>query len=343
MNPKDNRYLFQTDVGRIEMRRRDIHVPAKGQALIRIKRAGICGSDVHYFREGQMGQFLFSPYEPGHEAAGVVVALGEGATKFNIGERVVIEPQVPCGKCDLCRSGYYNLCENIAWLSGGTTPGVFADYVCTDESALFKMPEGMTFQQGAMVEPAAVAVHAIRRAQVAPGEKAIIIGMGPIGLLTLQAFRAAGGCEAICLDVEPARLAMAEKLGATRTINSATDDVDLTGVADVLFETAGAIATTAKAFEMVRIAGRVCQIGWPKGGIVPVNVAKLVQNELRYIGVHKYAGEFPAAIRLISNGSIDVDCLVTHTFPLESAMEAFSLICTHPEKVIKVEFTNDDM
>ena len=183
-----NRYLYQTDVGKIETRIGEVPIPGDHQVRIKIKACGICGSDVHYFAEGLMGEWHFSPYSPGHEAAGIVDALGKDVTGLKVGDRVTIEPHVPCGQCKYCRSGFYNLCEKQIWLSGTNVQGVFADYVCTDQVAVFPIPDSMTFRQAAMTEPAAVGVHAVHRAKFCPGDTGIIAGLGTIGLLTLQAF-----------------------------------------------------------------------------------------------------------------------------------------------------------
>lgn len=333
-----NRFLYQTGVGRIEMRQGALPVPGPQQVRIRIKACGICGSDIHYFAEGAMGEWTFSPYSPGHEAAGVVDSVGSQVKNFKPGDRVTIEPHVPCGKCTLCRSGYYNLCAGQVWLSGTGVQGTFADYVCTDEVAVFKIPDSMTFEQAAMVEPAAVALHTINRASFRPGDTGIIIGLGPIGLLTLQAFKAAGGGSAICLDVIPSRLDLAARLGADRTINTQTEQVDLSRTANVVFETSGAHSVMENVLGYATVGGCVAQVGWPRGGRVNMNVARLIQNELTYVGVHKYAGEFPATINLIADGRIQVDALITHTYPLQRCMEAFQMASGHPEETIKVLF-----
>ena len=335
-----NRYLFQPAIGRMEMRVGDVPQPGARQVRVRVMACGICGSDLHYFAEGAMGEWSFSPYMPGHEAAGIVEAVGEGVTTCKVGDRVTIEPQTPCGTCYLCRHGFYNLCQKLVWLSGAGVQGVFADYVCTDETSVFPIPEQMTFQQGAMVEPAAVALHAVNRATFKPGDTGIILGMGTIGLLTLQAFKAAGGGKAICVDVLPSRLALAKELGADMTLNAQEEPVDLERKGNVVFETAGAHATVEKVLEMAKIGGCVAQIGWPRGGKVQMNVARLIQNELTYVGVHKYAGEFPGTIKLIADGRIRVDPLITDTYALEECQAAFERAAKHPDQALKVMFLN---
>jgi L-iditol 2-dehydrogenase len=325
---------------RFTIKEEPIPAPGPEEALVRVRANGICGSDIHFFREGRLGNFVVTdPYLPGHEACGVVEALGQGVRNCRVGDRVVIEPGVPCGRCEYCRGGRYNLCPGVVFLSAPPTDGTFCDYLAIRADCLHLMPEGMTFEQGAMVEPAAVAVHAVNRARVAPGASGLILGCGPIGLLALQAFKASGGCHAICVDQARSRAEKAGELGADRVF-SVEDHPDLTDSADVVFETAGSSAATALAFQCARPGGTVVQVGWPEENCVSLDIAAFLGKELDYVSVNRYANAFPTAIEWISGGRIETDALVTHRFGLDATAEAFQFASEHRDEVIKAIVAN---
>lgn len=334
-----NRCLYLDPQHRLKLVLQPKPVPTSGQALVRITANGICGSDIHFYKDGRLGNFIVDrPYIPGHEACGVIEALGENTHGFAVGQRVVIEPGIPCGHCKLCRQGRYNLCPEVVFLSAPPIDGTFCDNLCVSVHALHPMPDHMTDAQGAMVEPAAVAVHAVMRSKMRPGASAAIIGMGPIGLLTLQAFKAAGGAHVTCLDFMPERLKAAKAMGADEAL---TPDALLTdSFADVVFETAGSAAGSASMPLLAAPGGVMVQVGWPGGNLVTFDVAACIDKELEYRTVNRYANAFSTAISWISDGRIDVSGLITHTFDLAHADEAFAFAAQHPDKVLKVLVTN---
>lgn len=255
------------------------------------------------------------------------------------GDRVVVEPGVPCGRCAVCRSGRYNLCPDVVFLSAPPTDGTFCDYIVIRADSLHAMPEGMTDEQGAMVEPTAVAVHAVNRAGMITGRSGLILGCGPIGLLTLQAFKAAGGDRAICVDVVRSRIEKALELGADEAFTVA-DGADLANSADVVFETAGSNAATALGFEYARPGGVVVQVGWPEENCVGLDVAVFLTKELDYVSVNRYANAFPTAIGWIADGRVKAEPLITHRFGLDDVAEAFRFAHEHRDEVIKVLVEN---
>ncbi|MCX7012021.1 MAG: alcohol dehydrogenase catalytic domain-containing protein [Candidatus Sumerlaeota bacterium] len=181
-----NRKAYLDARHRVEVCREPVPTPGRGEALVAIKANGICGSDIHFYQEGRLGNFVVTrPYLPGHEASGEVVGVGAGVVGVSPGDRVVIEPGIPCGRCPRCRSGRYNLCPEVVFLSAPPVDGTFCDYLSIRADMLHKMPEGMSFEMGALAEPTAVAVHAVNRGAVRYGDTAAILGCGPIGLLTL--------------------------------------------------------------------------------------------------------------------------------------------------------------
>lgn len=338
--PDINRMAYLDAGHRITIRREPIPRPGAGEALVRIRANGICGSDIHFYHEGRLGNFVVTrPYVPGHEACGVVAEVGQGVTNVSAGDRVVIEPGIPCGRCGFCRGGRYNLCPTVVFLSAPPINGTFCDYLAIRADSLHPMPDGMSFEQAALAEPAAVAVHAVNRAGACSGRCAVILGCGPIGLLTLQAFKAAGGGRAICLDKLPGRREKARQLGAD--VAAGPDAAsDLSDAADVVFETAGSKAATAMAFRCARPGGTVVQVGWPEENVVPLNVADFLDRELSYLAVNRYANAFPTAIAWIADGRMRAAELITHRFPFDEIEEAFRFSLEHREEVIKTVVLN---
>lgn len=318
----------------------EVPVPKEDELLIKIVANGICGSDIHFFSEGRLGNFVVtSPYVPGHEASGTVHAIGKDSKEFIIGEKVVIEPGIPCGRCRMCMSGRYNLCKSVNFFSAPPINGTFCDYICVRSDFVHKVPESTPFEYAAMAEPAAVAVHAVNRAGAISGKDGLIFGVGPIGLLTLQAFKAMGGGRAVCVDIIDNRLELAKQLGADEIINTKNGD-NLTNKADVVFETAGSPFTTAQIFTATRPAGTAVQVGWPSNNMVNMNIADFIEKEITYTSINRYANSFPAAIQYISDGRINVKPLITHTFDFCDIAAAFRFAKDNPNQVIKVIVKN---
>ncbi len=318
----------------------EIPKPKNDEVLIKIYANGICGSDIHFYADGRLGNFVVdSPYIPGHEAAGRVVGIGECVKGFTEGAKVVIEPGIPCGRCKMCMSGRYNLCIAVIFLSAPPINGTFCDYICVRADFVHKVTESIPFEYAAMTEPAAVAVHSVNRAGEIFGKDGLIFGAGPIGLLTLQAFKAMGGGRMICVDILDNRLEVAKKLGADEIIN-AKNSKDITDMADVVFETAGSHITTSQLFTATRPAGTSVQVGWPNRNLVNMNIADFIEKEITYTSTNRYANVYPATIQYISDGRIKVKDLITHTFSFNDISKAFSFAKENPSKVIKVVVEN---
>ncbi len=334
-----NRCLYLDAQHNLTIEEREIPRPGKGEVLIKIAANGICGSDVHFFREGRLGNFVVTePYIPGHEASGTVAAVGEGVRKLREGDRVVIEPGIACGRCSLCKIGRYNLCPDVVFLSAPPINGTFCDYIAVHESFVFPIPDSLSLIDAALAEPLAVAVHAVNRARVQPGTTGIVVGAGPIGLLTLQAFKAAGGGRAICVDMIEQRLSLAKQLGADEAF--LPGDSSLLNIGDAVFETAGSSKATAGLFSMARPGGKVVQVGWPDKNLVELDVAALLDKELDYIGVNRYANAFGTAIAWLCDGRIKTQELITHRFAFDRAADAFKWAAEHPRETLKVIVEN---
>lgn len=314
---------------------------ADNEVVVRVVANGICGSDLHFFHEGRLGNFHVTvPYTPGHECSGIVMETGSTVKGLKVHDRVVIEPGIPCGVCGHCKAGRYNLCENVVFLSAPPINGTFCDFIAVRSDMVYRIPDALSFEHAALAEPAAVAVHAVNRARYANGATAVILGSGPIGLLTLQAFKAAGGGKAICVDLLDERLETARRLGADETINPAKYKGALENLGDVVFETSGNSKTTAILFGLAQSGGKAIQVGWPEKNQVGMNIADFLDKELDYIGVNRYANAFPSAIQMIAEGKIRADEMITQTFPYKSTAEAFQFAYENPAKVLKVVVVN---
>lgn len=337
-----NRKLYLNERHELSLVNEKIPKPEADEVLIKIEANGICGSDLHFYKEGRLGNFVVDrPYVPGHEASGRIVKNGKEAKRFKEGERVVIEPGIPCGHCEMCKTGRYNLCPDVLFLSAPPVNGTFCDYICVKEHFVFAVPQSLSFELAALAEPAAVAVHAVNRADIRTGTTGVIVGAGPIGLLVLQAWKASGGGKAICIDIQESRLQKALEVGADEVINPKNNQVSLENLGDVVFETAGNAQTTSRLFQMTKAGGCVVQVGWPNGNVVEMNIAELLDKELVYKGVNRYANAFDTALLWLSDGRIKGEELITHRFSLDHAKEAFDWAIGHPQETIKVIVTNE--
>jgi L-iditol 2-dehydrogenase len=320
--------------------------PAPGELLIQVAACGICGSDVHGY-DGSSGRRI-PPLVMGHEAAGVVAGAGEGVTAFHPGDRVTFDSTVYCGECPYCLRGDINLCDRreVIGVSCGEyrRNGAFAEYVTVPRQIVHRLPNAMSFAEAAMLEPVSVALHAIKVSEIRGGETALVIGAGMIGLLTLQAARAAGCSRVLIADVDPTRLRLAESLGATEVLNLSGADLSAevlnrtgSGV-DVVLEAVGRDETIQAAIQSVRKGGTVTLIGniTPQV-ILPLQV--VVSRQLRLQGTAASSGEYPQAIDLVSSGVIQVTPLITAVAPLEDGPRWFERLYAHEPNLMKIVLT----
>ena len=334
-----NRSLVLDAEHNLRIENRPIPVPGEGEVLVKIAATGICGSDVRFYTDGRVGTFVVTtPVIPGHESSGTIAGVGKGVKALREGDRVAVEPGISCGICDMCKTGRYNLCYEMVFLSAPPHDGMFCDYIVLPEHLAFPIPDSLSMRAAAMSEPSAVAIHSVNRSRMVAGDTGIIIGAGPIGLLTLQAFKAAGGGRAICVDVIDKRLDIAKELGADDVCKPG--DKILDGAADVIFECAGSAQATETLISMARRGARIVQVGNPKGGSVALDLATLCDFEIDYIGIFRYANVYPTAIRWLADGRLNTDKLITHVFPFEQAVEAFNLSRDNPNDTIKVVIEN---
>jgi len=325
------------------MERRPRPEPGPGEVLVRVRAVGVCGSDVHYYTHGRIGSFVVeSPLVLGHEMAGTIAALGPGVTARDIGQRVAVEPGVPDRVCEFCRAGRYNLCPNVRFMATPPVDGAFTEYVVMPADFVYPLPDHVSLEEGAMIEPLAVGVYAVHRSGLRAGQDVVVLGAGPIGLMTLQAARAAGAGAITVVDLDAHRLEVARALGATETVDAAREDAQeqvmaLTGGrgVDVVFEAAGSPRTAALAVHLARRGGRVTMIGLPPEDNVPYPLVAAMAREVDIVTVFRYANVYPAALALVAQGRVDVKSLITHRFPLEEAERALRLSDSRADGVVK--------
>jgi L-iditol 2-dehydrogenase len=315
--------------GTHDVRLEDVPFPEPGpnEVLVEIQAVGVCGSDVHYYEEGRIGSFVVrEPLILGHESMGMVVALGEEATKHKVGERVTLEPGVPDGTCRECRAGRYNLCPNVRFFATPPIDGAFTNYVSINEDFAFHLPDNLSNNAGALMEPLSVGIWACKKGRVTAGDHVLVTGAGPIGLLAMQVAFAQGATEVTVTDVADQRLEIARNLGATRALNVAEEPLDETGLeADVLIECSGNERALGDGIRCVRPAGLAVVVGMGPNEETSVPLAFIQTSEITLTGTFRYANTYPTAIDLAATGKVDLDAMVTSHYGLgetEKALQA---------------------
>ena len=329
-----------TAPGQIEFREVPVPEPGKGQVLVKIMEIGICGSDIHVYH----GEHPFTSYPvtQGHEVSGIVEKLGEGAEGLSVGQKVTIQPQVVCGKCYPCRHGKYNLCEELK-VMGFQTTGTASEYFKAPELNVTKLPDDMDYSKGAMIEPLAVAVHAISRAGDIRGKRVSVIGAGPIGNLVAQSAKAMGAERVMLSDVSDYRLSLGKKVGIDAVYNTRESDynadlIDCFGPdkADIIYDCAGNDITMNSAIRSARKGSTIILVA-VYAGMANVDLAVLNDHELDLNTTMMYRHEdYEKAIELVNEKKIDLESLMSNTFPFMEYQKAYEYIDQNREKAMKV-------
>ena len=315
--------------GTLAIEDRPMPVAAPGQVVVEVGAVGICGSDVHYYDHGRIGEHVVDrPMVIGHEAAGTVVDAGADVDPGVVGQRVALEPGVPCRACAECLHGRYNLCPDVVFFATPPVDGAISQFVCIDADFAHPVPAGLTHEQAAMAEPVSVGIWAAQKANVSPGDRVLVTGAGPIGLLAAQVARAFGGIEVTVTDLSPFRLEKARELGLRP--HPAAEPI--TQRFDVLLECSGSPAALAAGMESVERAGRVILVGMG-ADTVTLDVPLLQEREITLTGTFRYANTYPLALRLIASGAVDVDAVITHRFDIEHTEEALTLSKSEPRSL----------
>lgn len=317
-----------------------IPAPGPGQVLVKIKRIGVCGSDIHVYH----GKHPYTKYPvtQGHEVSGQIAALGDGVTDLRVGQKVTIEPQVYCGTCHPCTHGKYNLCESLK-VMGFQTTGTASEYFAVDAAKITPLPDHMSYDEGAMIEPLAVTVHAARRAGEVAGLKVCVLGCGPIGILLVQSLKALGAAQVMATDISDYRLELAKQCGADFTVNTKTTDfgVALTNLfgpdkADVIYDCAGNDITMGQAIQNARKGSTIILVA-VYAGLAHVDLAKLNDSELDLNTTMMYRHEdYVDAIRLVGEGKIQLAPLMSKHFAFTDYLAAYQYIDANQETTMKV-------
>ncbi|PLB49558.1 putative D-xylulose reductase A [Aspergillus steynii IBT 23096] len=303
--------------------------------LVNVKFTGICGSDVHYWEHGSIGQFVVKePMVLGHESSGVISKVGSAVTTLKVGDHVAMEPGTPCRRCEPCKAGKYNLCENMAFAATPPYDGTLARYYVLPEDFCYKLPGNITLQEGAVMEPLGVAVHIVKQANVSPGQSVVVFGAGPVGLLCCTVAKAFGASKIIAVDIQKPRLEFARKYAATATFEPAKapalenasqiiKDNELGSGADVVIDASGAEPSIHTGIHLVRPGGTYVQGGMGRSEITfPIMAA--CTKELNVKGSFRYgSGDYKLAVDLVASGKVNVKELITGVVQFEDAEQAF--------------------
>ena len=326
--------------GKVEFRDREIPEPGLGQVLIKTRAVSVCGSDVHTFH----GKHPFAPLPAalGHELAGEVVGLGPEADRFEIGDRVVLEPIIVCGKCEFCIQGDYHLCRSVSF-HHRQGQGAFTPYFVSDEKWIHPLPDNVSFEEGALVEPLAVAVHAVERAGLKMGDSVAVFGAGAIGLLILMLAKLSGAGDVFCVDVQDFRLKKALELGANEVFDNRSGDavdkiLERTGGlgVDAAFEAVGIPLTVNQTLTSLKKGGTAVIVGLSSTPEITIPSNIFVAKEITLRGSQGYCRDFKTALKLLENGGVDLKPLITHTFPPIKLQDGFDCLDDPASGAVKV-------
>ena len=336
--------VFVTQPGKVEIWERPIPSLGESDVLIKVKATTLCGSDLHIFKGKHPAVSL--PVPVGHEIAGEVAEVGTGVTKVKPGDRVTVEPVIVCGECHYCQRGDYHLCANISFQYRQGQGGLTTDFVAP-ERWVHLLPEGISNAAGALIEPLAVAVHAVRLANLDISESVAVFGAGAIGLLILQVARATGSGKVFITDIRDARLEAALSFGASNTLNGSKYDVverilEQTGGLGVhcAFEAVGLERTLNQALQSIQKGGRAVLVGLFETRDISIPANVFVQKEISLTGSQGYHWDFQRAIELVCKDKINIEKMITHQFHLDQTQDAFETLIDPKQDAVKVVITN---
>lgn len=322
--------------------------PKDDELLVKIKHVGICGSDIHYYEHGRIGDYVVEkPIILGHESAGEVVGMGKNVKDFSIGDLVSIEPGYTCGKCEYCLSGKYNLCPDVIFMATPPYDGAFSEYVTYPAYMSFKIPKEMTTLEGALIEPLSVGIHATDLGDAQLGQTAVVLGAGAIGLCTLLSLKAKGVEEVYMIDVIQKRLDKAKELGAFKVINAKEEnpiEIVLNATSnkgvDMVYEAAGHETTTKNTTKYVKRGGVIVLIGMAADPVVPFDFGDLMWKEASIKSVFRYRNIYPKAIQAVASGKIPIADIVTDKFKMDEIPHAMEYSISNKSDIVKsiIEF-----
>lgn len=332
-----------TGIRQMGFETRPIPVPKDDEALIRLEYVGICGSDLHYYESGSIGNYVVKPpFVLGHEPGGVVVEIGKNVKNLKVGDRVALEPGKTCGRCEFCKQGKYNLCPDVVFFATPPVDGVFQEYVAHDAELCFQLPDNVSTLEGALIEPLAVGFHAAKQGEAHFGQTALVTGAGCIGMVTMMALKAMGVSKVYISDVFDSRLNKARELGAAGAINTKNEDLtkriaeltDGSGV-DLAVDTSGNEVALSQAIECVKKGSNIVLVGYSRSGNMNVPMSRVLDKELTLKTVFRYRHVYPEAIKAVSEGKINLKGIVSDIYDLDDIQKIMELSVTEKEKIVK--------
>jgi L-iditol 2-dehydrogenase len=316
------RASVMTGVRSLVIEDRPVPSPGPHEVLVEVAAVGVCGSDVHYYRHGRIGDFVVEqPMILGHELSGRIAAVGEGVDPGRIGQRVAVEPQHPCRRCKQCTAGRYNLCPDMEFYATPHIDGAFCKYVTIDDDFAYPVPDSMSDDAAALLEPLSVAITTMRKAGIVPGSSILIAGAGPIGVICAQTARAFGASRIVVTDLVASRREKALTFGATEVLDPTVVDVSAIEPVDAFVDATGVPAAVVSGIKAVGPAGKAVLVGMG-GDEYPLPVSHIANLEITLTGVFRYTDTWPAAIHLVQSGAVDLDGMVTGRYDLEHVGDA---------------------
>ncbi|NFQ01191.1 NAD(P)-dependent alcohol dehydrogenase [Clostridium sporogenes] len=330
-------------IGKIKLEERQIPKVKEDEVLVKLEYVGICGSDLHYYETGAIGDFVVEPpFVLGHEPGGTVVEVGKNVKHLKVGDRVALEPGKTCGHCEFCKTGRYNLCPDVVFFATPPVDGVFQEYVSHEADLCFKLPNNVSTMEGALIEPLAVGFHAAMQGNAKAGQTAVVMGSGCIGLVTMMALKAMGVSKVYVVDIMGKRLQKALELGADGVINGSTTNVveeimkltDGKGC-DLAIETAGTQVTTVQAMHMTKKGATIVLVGYSKSGEMNLPISLALDKELTFKTIFRYRHIYPMAIEAVAAGKVNLKGIVTDVFKLDEAQKAMDYSINNKSDIVK--------
>lgn len=330
MEFKENLAAVLHEPGSIQIHQRPVPAPGEGEVLLEVQSVGVCGSDVHYFEDGRIGDFVVrDPLVLGHEASGRVIGHGPNVHGLEEGALVAIEPGIPCRRCGQCRSGRYNLCPGIRFLATPPVDGAFTGYLAMPADFCYPVPEGLGADAAALIEPLSVGVWACQKAGVGPGDQVLVTGAGPVGLLTALAARACGATVTVC-DINEHRLRRAASAGVHQAVDLNRTAITALGPFGAFIECTGADRVAGEGLATLEPAGTAVLVGTSPRKDLHLDLSVLQTRELHVTAAFRYANSYPAAIWLAASGAVPLGQIVDAVFPLEATADALQAVRRDP-------------
>ena len=330
-------------IGKMGFEERSIPVPKEDEVLVKLEYVGICGSDLHYYENGRIGDYIVKPpFVLGHEPGGTVVEVGKNVKSLKVGDRVALEPGKTCGHCEFCKTGRYNLCPDVIFFATPPVDGVFQEYVAHEADLCFKLPDNVSTMEGALIEPLAVGFHAAQQGGAHMGQVAVVTGSGCIGLVSMMALKALGVTDVYVVDIMQKRLDKALELGATGVINGKDKDAvaELKALTDgrgcdLVIETSGSEICANQGLEMLVKDGNLVQVGYSASGTMNLNTSMICDKELTIRSVFRYRHIYPLAIKAVSEGKVNLKGIVTDIFDLDDVQNAMDSSVRNKADIVK--------